>query len=145
MKKPKKNSTPNMFIFDELVKNSDVISIHANYTSEQADIFNKETFEKMKPNLIFINTARGGFHNEKDLYEALKSGKIWGAGLDVTNPEPMENDSPLLQLPNVCVLPHIGSATIEARNGMSKLAAENVVAFAKGEKMPAIANPEVYE
>lgn len=131
--------------FDELVKNSDVISIHANYTSEQSDLFNKETFEKMKPNSIFINTARGGFHNEKDLYEALKSGKIWGAGLDVTNPEPMENDSPLLQLPNVCVLPHIGSATIEARNGMSKLATENVVAFAKGEKMPAIANPEVYE
>jgi len=131
--------------FEELVQQSDVISIHASYTPEQADIFNKETFGKMKPNLIFINTARGGFHNEKDLLEALESGKIWGAGLDVTNPEPMESDSPLLQLPNVCVLPHIGSATIEARNGMSKLAAENVVAFSKGERMPTIVNPEVYE
>ncbi|TDX86663.1 2-hydroxyacid dehydrogenase [Epilithonimonas xixisoli] len=131
--------------FEELVQKSDVISIHANFTLEQADIFNKETFEKMKPNLIFINTARGGFHNEKDLYEALESGKIWGAGLDVTNPEPMESDSPLLQLPNVCILPHIGSATIEARSGMSKLASENVVAFSKGEKMPTIVNPEVYE
>jgi len=131
--------------FEELVQQSDIISIHANYTPEQADIFNKKTFEKMKPNLIFINTARGGFHNEKDLLEALESGKIWGAGLDVTNPEPMESDSPLLQLSNVCVLPHIGSATIEARNGMSKLASENVVAFSKGEKMPTVVNPEVYE
>ena len=131
--------------FEELVTESDVISIHANYTPEQADIFNKETFEKMKPNLIFINTARGGFHNEKDLLQALESGKIWGAGLDVTNPEPMEKDSPLLQLSNVCVLPHIGSATIEARNGMSKLVSENVVAFSKGEKMPTVVNPEVYE
>ena len=131
--------------FDELVQNSDVITIHANFTPEQADIFNKSTFEKMKPNLIFINTARGGFHNEKDLFEALISGKIWGAGLDVTNPEPMQKDSPLLELSNVCVLPHIGSATLEARSGMSKLASENVVAFAKGEKMPTCVNPEVYD
>jgi len=79
------------------------------------------------------------------LLSALKSGSIWGAGLDVTNPEPMDNNSPLLELPNVCVLPHIGSATIEARSGMARLAAENVVAFAKGEKMPACVNPEVYE
>ncbi len=131
--------------FEELVKESDVISIHANYTPEQADMFNSETFQKMKPNLIFINTARGGFHNENDLLKALESGQIWGAGLDVTNPEPMEKDSPLLQLSNVCVLPHIGSATMEARNGMAKLAAENIVAFSRGEKMPTVVNPEVYE
>jgi len=131
--------------FDELILNSDVISIHANYTNEQANIFNKSVFEKMKPNSIFINTARGGFHNENDLFEALKSTKIWGAGLDVTNPEPMDKDNSLLKLPNVCVFPHIGSATIEARNGMSKLAAENIIAFSKGEKMPNCVNPEVYE
>ena len=131
--------------FEELLQKSDVISIHANYTPKQSNIFNKETFEKMKPNLIFINTARGGFHNEFDLFEALESGKIWGAGLDVTNPEPMQKNNPLLQLPNVCILPHIGSATIEARNGMSKLAAENVVAFFKNQKMPTCVNPEVYD
>ena len=131
--------------FDDLVQNSDIISIHANYTPEQADLFNKEVFEKMKPNLIFINTARGGFHNEKDLSEALISGQIWGAGLDVTNPEPMEKDSPLLALGNACVLPHIGSATLEARRGMARLAAENVIAYSKGEKMPTCVNPEVYE
>ncbi|WP_312079125.1 D-glycerate dehydrogenase [Chryseobacterium sp.] len=130
--------------FDELITQSDVLSIHANFKNEQSELFNAEVFEKMKPNAIFINTARGGFQNEKDLYEALISKKIWGAGLDVTNPEPMSKENPLLELSNVCVLPHIGSATEEARNGMAKLSAENLVAFAKGEKMPACANPEVY-
>lgn len=131
--------------FDELVSQSDVLSIHANFKNEQADLFNHSVFEKMKPNAIFINTARGGFHNQKDLYNALISNQIWGAGLDVTNPEPMVNDDPILELSNVCVLPHIGSATIEARNGMAKLAAENIIAFSKGEKMPHCANPEVYD
>lgn len=131
--------------FEDLVRESDIISIHANYTPEQANIFNKETFGKMKSNLIFINTARGGFQNEADLYEALQSGRIWGAGLDVTNPEPMNESNPLLRLPNVCILPHIGSATLEARNGMAKIAAENIVAFSKGIPMPHCANPEVYQ
>lgn len=131
--------------FDELVENADVLSLHANYTPENSELFNTPVFAKMKPNVIFINTARGGFQNEKDLYEALKSGRIWGAGLDVTTPEPMKKENPLLQLPNVCVFPHIGSATIEARNGMAKMAAENLIAFSKGEKMPHCANPEVYE
>lgn len=131
--------------FDELIKTSDVISIHASYSKEQSGIFDKSVFDQMKSNCIFINTARGGFQNEKDLYEALISEKIWGAGLDVTNPEPMIKDNLLLKLPNVCVLPHIGSATVEARNGMAKLAAENIIAFIKGQKMPNCANPEVYK
>ncbi|WP_185248413.1 D-glycerate dehydrogenase [Chryseobacterium bernardetii] len=130
--------------FDELVRNSDVLSVHANFTPEHKDLFNQEVFEKMSPNAIFINTARGGFHQEQDLYKALTEGKIWGAGLDVTNPEPMSADNPILELSNVCILPHIGSATIEARNGMAKLAAENLIAFSKGEEMPNCANPEVY-
>lgn len=131
--------------FENLIKNSDVLSIHANYTNEQAEIFNKEVFEKMKSSSIFINTARGGFQNQNDLLEALNTKKIWGAGLDVTNPEPMQKGNLLLELSNVCVFPHIGSATLEARNGMAKLAAENIVAFSKGENMPHCANPEVYK
>lgn len=131
--------------FEELIAQSDILSIHANFTEEHSELFNESVFEKMKPNAIFINTARGGFHNQKDLYNALVSEKIWGAGLDVTNPEPIENNDPILKLSNVCVLPHIGSATIEARNGMAKLAAENLIAFSKGEKMPHCANPEVYQ
>ncbi|KQT17546.1 D-glycerate dehydrogenase [Chryseobacterium sp. Leaf404] len=130
--------------FDELVAQSDVLSIHANFKPEQSELFNAEVFKKMKPNAIFINTARGGFQNEHDLYEALTNKEIWGAGLDVTNPEPMNKENLLLGLSTVCVLPHIGSATEEARNGMAKLAAENLVAFSKGEKMPTCANEEVY-
>ncbi|REC60935.1 D-glycerate dehydrogenase [Chryseobacterium pennae] len=130
--------------FDELVTDSDVLSIHANFTAEHKELFNNGVFGKMKSNAIFINTARGGFHQEQDLYKALTEGKIWGAGLDVTNPEPMSADNPILELSNVCVLPHIGSATIEARNGMARLAAGNLIAFSKGEKMPNCANPEVY-
>ncbi|WP_345199639.1 D-glycerate dehydrogenase [Chryseobacterium ginsengisoli] len=131
--------------FDELVSQSDVLSIHANFKQEQKELFNSSVFEKMKENAIFINTARGGFHNQKDLYNALAEHKIWGAGLDVTNPEPIYKEDPILELSSVCVLPHIGSATIEARNGMAKLAAQNLIAFSKGEKMPACANPDVYK
>ncbi|STC95128.1 NAD(P)-dependent oxidoreductase [Chryseobacterium carnipullorum] len=130
--------------FDELIAQSDVLSIHASFTPDQKDLFNGPVFEKMKENAIFINTARGGFQNEKDLYEALVSKQIWGAGLDVTNPEPMSKESTLLELSNVCVLPHIGSATMEARTGMARIAAENIIAFSKGDKIPYCANPEVY-
>lgn len=131
--------------FEELIGQSDVLSIHANFIPEHLNLFNSSVFEKMKSNLIFINTARGGFHNQTDLYEALISRKIWGAGLDVTNPEPILKDDPILGLSNVCVLPHIGSATIEARNGMARLAAENIIAFSKGERMAYCVNPEVYD
>lgn len=131
--------------FEELVSQSDVLSIHASFTEEHSELFNQSVFEKMKPNAIFVNTARGGFHNQVDLYNALVEKKIWGAGLDVTNPEPILHDDPILGLSNVCVLPHIGSATVEARNGMAKFAAENLIAFSKGEKMPHCANPEVYQ
>jgi len=130
--------------FEELIKNSDVLSVHANFTPDQKELFNASIFEQMKPNAIFINTARGGFHNQKDLYQALVDQKIWGAGLDVTNPEPMSPDDPILELSSVCILPHIGSATIEARNGMARLAAENIIAFSKNEKMPHCANPDIY-
>lgn len=131
--------------WEELIAQSDVLSIHANFQVEQKELFNSSVFEKMKPNSIFINTARGGFHNQVDLYTALIEKKIWGAGLDVTNPEPILHDDPILGLSNVCILPHIGSATSEARNGMAKVAAENIIAFSKGEKMPYCANPEVYQ
>ena len=97
----------------------------------------------MKPSAIFINTSRGGVHNESDLIEALTTGLIWGAGLDVTNPEPMDTNNPLLTMPNAAVLPHIGSGTIEARNGMAQLAAENIIEFYKEGKMRHCINPSV--
>ncbi len=82
-------------------------------------------------------------HNEEDLIQALNENRIWGAGLDVTNPEPMDKNNPLLNMPNVAVLPHIGSATVEARNGMSRLAAENIIEFYKNDRIPHFVNPEV--
>ncbi|NMH28256.1 2-hydroxyacid dehydrogenase [Flavobacterium silvaticum] len=123
--------------FDELLQKSDVISVHANLSSETKNKFNREAFSKMKPSAIFINTARGGIHNEIDLTEALRSGTIWGAGLDVTNPEPMQPGNPLLEMETVSVLPHIGSATRETRDAMAILTAQNAIAGLKGEPLPA--------
>jgi glyoxylate reductase len=130
--------------FDALLEKSDVLSVNTALTAETKGKFNREVFAKMKPRSIFINAARGSIHNETDLTEALKKGIIWGAGLDVTNPEPMKPDNPLLSMPNVCVLPHIGSATEETRAAMSLLAAKNIVAGLKGERLPYIVNPEIY-
>ena len=131
--------------FEELLEKSDVISVHANLTDETKGVFNKDTFAKMKPNAIFVNTARGPIHNEKDLLEALENKTIWGAGLDVTNPEPMDKNNTLLDLPNVAVLPHIGSSTQETRNNMAILAARNVIAGLKNERLPKVVNPEIYD
>lgn len=130
--------------FDELLAQSDVLSLHANYSPSVKEIFNQAAFAKMKPSAIFINTARGAMHHEADLKEALDHGIIWGSGLDVTNPEPMDKNNPLLLMPNVCVLPHIGSATQEARNAMSLIVAENIIAGLKGAQLPTIVNKEVY-
>lgn len=130
--------------FDELLAQSDVVSPHANLSDETRGIFNAAVFEKMKPSAIFINTARGAMHHEPDLIEALRGKKIWGAGLDVTNPEPMRPDNPLLQMDRVVVLPHIGSATAETRAAMAVRAAENIIAGLAGNPMPFVINPEVY-
>ncbi|WP_413513125.1 2-hydroxyacid dehydrogenase [Myroides odoratus] len=130
--------------FDALLTSADVISIHANYTAKENHLFNQEAFKKMKSTAILVNTARGGFVNEQDLYEALVTKTLFGAGLDVTEIEPLPIDSPLLRLDHVNILPHIGSATIQARKGMARLAAENIVAFVEGNPMPTIVNPTIY-
>jgi len=129
--------------FEELLQQSDVLSVHSVLSDETRGIFNKSAFSKMKSSAIFINTSRGGVNHEGDLIEALNTGKIWGAGLDVTNPEPMDANNPLLNMPNAAVLPHIGSATVEARNGMARLAAENIIEFYKSGTMPHCINPSV--
>ncbi len=129
--------------FDTLLRESDILSVHCALTPETKELFNRHTFAKMKPTAVFINTARGGIHNETDLIAALQNQTIWGAGLDVTNPEPMQANNPLLEMPNVAVLPHIGSATIEARTGMARLAAENIISFYRTGKPITIVNPEV--
>jgi len=127
--------------FEELLGESDVLSVHSSLNRENTGIFNKNAFARMKSGCIFVNTARGGIHNEQDLLDALNAGIIWGAGLDVTSPEPMNANNPLLSMANVAVLPHIGSATVEARNEMSRLAAINIVEFYKHNHIPNIVNP----
>jgi lactate dehydrogenase-like 2-hydroxyacid dehydrogenase len=131
--------------FDELLEQSDVLSVHTALTEETKGRFDKTAFDKMKSSAIFINTARGAIHNEADLTEALRNGSIWGAGLDVTNPEPMHADNPLLQMPNVAVLPHIGSATKQARDGMAVIAAKNVIAGLQGKALPYLVNKEILD
>ena len=134
-----------MVSFEELLKQSDVISVHTTLTDETKGKFDQSVFSKMKDSSIFINTARGAIHNEEDLINALEDGTIWGAGLDVTNPEPMHPDNPLLNMPSVAVLPHIGTATVPTRNAMAKIAAENIIAGLSGRRIPFPVNPEVYD
>lgn len=129
--------------FNELLEISDVISAHCALTPETSRKFNAEAFKKMKSTAIFINAARGQVHNEPDLIKALENGNIWGAGLDVTDPEPMDKDHLLLSMENVAVTPHIGSATVKARNRMSEYAAQNIIACYKGEKIPYLVNEEL--
>jgi glyoxylate reductase len=129
--------------FDQLLQQSDVLSVHSLLSESTKEIFNSKAFSKMKDSCIFINTARGAVHNEADLIDALQKRLIWGAGLDVSNPEPMRPDNPLLKMENVAVLPHIGSGTVEARNGMSLMAATNIIEFYKNDRVPNIVNPEV--
>jgi len=131
--------------FEELIKRSDVLSVHSNLSDETKGKFNQSVFEKMKPSAIFINTSRGSIHNEIDLINALQNRTIWGAGIDVTNPEPMKADNVLLKMPNVAVTPHIGTATVETRNAMALIAAENIIAGLNNLRIPFPVNPEVYE
>ncbi len=130
---------------DELLALSDVVSVHTALTDDTRGMFGMEQFKKMKPNALFVNTSRGAVHNEEELIAALQNGILWGAGLDVTNPEPMSPDNPLLDLDNAVVFPHIGSATQETREAMTRCAVENTLAGLKGEKLPYPVNPEVYQ
>lgn len=131
--------------FEELLHRSDVLSIHAALTAETRNKFNQAAFSQMRKNAIFINTARGALHNEHDLIKAIQEGAIWGAGLDVTNPEPMDKNNLLLYMPTVAVLPHIGSATLKTRYAMARLAVNNVIAGLRGQRLPQIVNKEVYD
>ena len=141
----KKSLNASWVSFEDLLTRSDVLSVHCVLSRDTRGLFNWEAFKRMKPAAIFINTARGAIHNESDLIEALAAKEIWGAGLDVTNPEPMAKDNPLLSMENVCVLPHVGSGTMEARNDMSRLAAENIIEFYKTGTLLHAVNPIVLE
>ncbi len=119
--------------FEEAVEQGDFVSIHVPLTGETRDLFNKETMARMKEGAYLINTSRGGIVNEAGLYEAVKSGHLAGAALDVTVSEPIEKDNPLLTLENVVITPHIGMYSFEAINAVSVVCAKNVVKKLSGE------------
>ncbi len=121
--------------FDELLQRSDVISLHCPLSDRTRNLFNKEAFAKMKNTAILINVARGAVVSEQDLYEALVSGQIKAAGLDVLSPEPMAKDSPLLKIQDsgrLIVTPHLAWASTEARTRCLQRVKENAAAWLNG-------------
>lgn len=129
----------------DLLTESDFISVHVPLTVDTHHLINAAAFAQMNPTTILVNTARGPVVDQDALIEALSAGTIWAAGLDVTTPEPLSPDHPLITMQNCVVLPHIGSATITARDAMSSLAARNIIAVLRGEMPPHIVNPSVFE
>ena len=118
---------------DTLLHTSDYVCIMTPYTPETANLIGAKELAMMKKTAILINTARGGIVDEKALYDALAGGGIWAAGLDVFDEEPISTGHPLLKLPNVVALPHIGSASIAARSKMADIAAENILRVLSGQ------------
>lgn len=124
---------------DELLARSDFVSLHAPLTDATRLLVNRDTLQRMKRGAILINTARGGLVDQDALRFALQTGHLAAAALDVTVPEPLPPEHPLLQVPTCLVVPHVGSATIETRNRMAEIAARNVLAGLKGEPLVAAA------
>lgn len=130
---------------DTLLRESDFVSIHVPLTNNTHHLVNADFLSKMKPNAVLVNTARGGVLDQTALYEALKSNRIFAAALDVTDPEPLPMNSPLLELENCLIVPHLGSASKRTRDQMSLLAAQNLIAGLNGERLQHCANPDIYK
>jgi glyoxylate reductase len=128
---------------EELFQRSDIVSLHAPITEETRHLVNRKTLALMKPTAILVNTARGPLVDQPALYQALAEGKIAAAALDVSDPEPMPLDDPLLTLPNVIVTPHIASASVATRSRMAMLAAENLVQALNGRLPKHAVNREI--
>ena len=130
---------------DELLERSDFVSLHAPLNPDTRGLIGEHELESMKPTAILINTARGPLVDTDALTKALQNSQIGGAALDVTDPEPLPADHPLLAAPNLVIAPHIGSASHRTREAMADMAVDNLLAALAGEPMPHCANPEVYE
>lgn len=114
---------------DEMLGEADYINISIPYTESTRNLIDKPQFDKMKKNAILVNTARGGIVNEDALYEALSSGRIWGAASDVFNEEPPRKDNPLLALDNFIATPHFGSSTYECMERCGNMAVDNIFRY----------------
>ena len=131
--------------FEELLERSDFVTVHTPLTPATHGLFDDAALSRMKPTAYLVNTARGPIVDTAALIRALRAGEIAGAALDVTDPEPLPGDHPLLEAPNLLVIPHLGSATHATREKMADMAVDNLLAGLAGERMPNCANPEAYE
>lgn len=129
---------------EELLAEADFVSLHVPLSAETHHLIDARALSRMKPTAVLINTSRGPIVNPDALYEALVAGQIAYAALDVTEPEPLPADHRLLTLPNCLVVPHIASASWATRTRMAVMAAENLLAGLRGERLPNCVNPEVY-
>ena len=128
-----------------LLKESDIVSLHIPLSSETHHLLGEKEFNLMKPGSILVNTSRGSVIDEDALFEALDSGQLGAAGLDVFKQEPLQKNSPLMKLPNLVLAPHIGSASTKTRATMATMCAENLIAALNGEPPQNLVNPEVFE
>ncbi len=131
--------------FEELLAQSDFLSLHCALTPGTRHILNADRLRQMKKTAIVVNTGRGGLIDQAALIEAVREGRIGGAGLDVTDPEPPSPDDPILHTPGIYVTPHLGSCSFVARAGMTRTCVTNLVAVLNGRRPPNCVNPEVLE
>jgi glyoxylate reductase len=130
--------------FDDLLARSDFVTLHVSLNDDTRHLIDSAALGRMKRSAVLVNTARGPVVDQAALAAALERGAIAAAGLDVTDPEPMATDDPLLQLDNCLVVPHIASASYATRGKMAEMAAANLLAGLRGERLPHPVNPEVY-
>jgi glyoxylate reductase len=128
---------------EELLQQSDFLSLHVPLTPQTRHFINAEALNMMKPTAVLVNTSRGPVVDSMALYEALKAKRIFAAGLDVTDPEPLPADHPLYTLDNALIVPHIASASFETRSRMAEMTADNLIAGLEGKLPPNCLNPEV--
>ena len=121
---------------EDLLAEADFVSLHTSLTDETHHLIDAQALRRMKRGAVLINTSRGGVVDQAALADALRSGHLFGAGLDVTDPEPMRADDPLLELPNCLVVPHVASASEHTRDRMAQKAAANLLAGLRGKPLP---------
>ena len=129
---------------DELLRQSDFLSLHVPLSPETYHYIDKQALSLMKPTAVLVNTSRGPVVDTMAVYEALKARLIFAAALDVMDPEPLPPDHPLYSLDNALIVPHIASASFETRNSMAELAADNLLAGLEGRQPPTCLNPELF-
>lgn len=130
---------------DDLIRQSDFVTLHVYYSPESHHLINRDRFEQMKPSAVLVNTSRGAIVDPDALTQALQTSQIAAAGIDVFDPEPIPADHPILKLKNLVIAPHIASASKETRKRMALMTVENITAGLNDKHLPYCANPEVYK